>query len=229
MFYQQKTPYQFASIDYLLFIRNFMSQKIREQFQKRVDEDTREFLRFVKEPNVSAYSQVYQKARDRIMEDYRTNLNDTTIWDNIFAETKLAHIFRYYAEIFKYISSELYEDFSDELAKYDFLHSKINGGIYNVYNPIAPTENEYVEMRLKNAIIYDVINSNEDIRADIMSYYDYLGRRRIPLVDISNNQISKAYNLNDLETYVLCLIREWNTGTESPRHNKQKKEKMAIL
>ena len=206
---QQQPNYKYASMGYLIFVRNFIQQKVREQFMDRVSDDTREFLRFVAEPNVATYSSAYQTARNKILDDYQVNVEDDAMWNNIFGDKRIGILFRYYFEMFKYVSGELYEDFSDEYAKYDFLHSKINGGSITVYNPFAPTINEYVEMRLKNSIIYDVMNLNEEIQADMRAYYEYLMKRRVSTVNMSLEQMNLIKYPEDLERYALCLIGEW--------------------
>lgn len=219
----QQQQYKYSSMGYLSFVRNFIEQKVREQFLDRVSDDTREFLRFVSEPNAAAYSSIYQKARNNILDNYREHVEDNTIWNHIFGDMRICVLFRYYFEMFKYISGELYEDFSDEYAKYDFLHSQINGGSIAVYKPFAPNINEYVEMRLKNSIIYDVMNLGEDIHVDMMMYYDYLARRRIHIAtsNISLEHMSRIKDQEDLERYALYLIGEWAT-------QKQTREKKSI-
>ncbi len=207
--------YKYSSMSYLIFIRNFIEQKIREKFMDHVTADTLEFLRFVSEPKASVQSPVYKNARNKIIDNYRANVDDDTIWNNIFGDTRIRILFHYYFNIFKYISGELYEDFSDEYAKYDFLHAQINGGSISVYNPFSPNVNEYVEMRLKNSIIYDVMDLSKEIAVDMMMYYDYLSRRRLPMVSISLEQMNLIKYPEDLERYALCLISEWPTQKQT--------------
>lgn len=210
----KQQQYKYASMGYLIFVRSFIQQKVREQFMDRVSDDTREFLRFVAEPNVATYSSVYQTARNKILYNYQVNVEDDALWNNIFGDKRICILFRYYFEMFKYISGELYEDFSDEYAKYDFLHSKINGGSITVYNLFAPNVNDYVEMRLKNSIIYDVMNLNEEIQVDMRPYYDYLTRRRISNVGMSLENMNRIKDQEDLERHALYLIGEWGGTTQ---------------
>jgi hypothetical protein len=187
----RQPKYKHASVDYVMFVRVFLEQKTREYILHCIDEDTREFLRFVAEPNAHKESRAYQNARTQIVHNYHESIKeDTYIEDKVFSNKPLSVIFHYYAELFKGISNELFVKDLSECIKTD---------------TIVP-----IESYLKHAIVHNAMEFDKQLEINHETYFDYLDKSRTHLSIILPSFDYKIKNVEDLEIYALCLINEGN-------------------
>lgn len=210
----RQPKYKHASVDYVMFVRVFLEQKTREYILHCIDEDTREFLRFVAEPNAHKESRAYQNARTQIVHNYRESIKEDTdriIEYKVFSNKYLSVIFHYYAELFKDISNELFmKDLSE------CINTEYSGTI---------------ETCLKRSIVHNAMEFDKQLEINHEIYFDYLEKSRTPLSIILPSFDYKIKNAEDLEIYALCLINEGNVIELSTRNSSPVKtigENMAI-
>jgi len=210
----RQPKYKHASVDYVMFVRVFLEQKTREYILHCIDEDTREFLRFVAEPNANKESRAYQNARTQIVHNYRESIKedtDTTIRDKVFSNKYRSVIFHYYAELFKGI----FDDLSDK----------------DLSECIKPDINIPIETCLKRAIVHNAMEFDKQLEVNHETYFEYLAKSCMPLSIILPSFDYKIQNAEDLEIYALCLINERNLIELSTRNSspvKTRRENMAI-
>jgi len=143
---------------------------------------------------------------------------NTIIEDKVFSNKNISIMFHYYVELFKGISSELFEKDLAECIKTDTSYSDIHATV-----PI--------EAYMKCAIVYNAMDFENPLKINQVFYYEYLAKHSVPISFIVPSVDYKIKNAEDLEIYALCLINGWSDVELSNRNSLPVKtigENMAI-
>lgn len=202
--------YTHATLEYLFCLKNILSRMVRERFEQHLRDETREFLRFVSEPYAPETSRTYLAAQQHFIQRYLPPNRNIEFWDTIFANQQIAVVMRYYREIFEYINTSVYNEDHD-----DFLFSQIHLGVAQVYVADAGWESLF-----KNGVLYSVCSPTQ-MDVNLQPYYNYITRRREPVLPVSVPQYYLAKQQN-VERAALWQIGEWVCASNESR------EKVAV-
>jgi hypothetical protein len=209
-----------ATIQYAVFIKRFIIQKVLYEFSKIIDKKTRECLSFMNESDISSEMRSYQTAYRSIANDILES-SDETIWIDIFNNhSKIDLAVRYYVELYKYLTSD--HAYLDE--EEDYVFDKLNEKTANIVRPLLFQDYVDTKYNICTLGVSDIIEFIKEMKTskelrDKMDkvYTSYLVQCRLKngiladVMDILIGRKTEGLDLSHYYEYISNKPRETKT------------------
>jgi hypothetical protein len=210
-----------VTLGYMVFIKLFLVNRVITEYNKIINEKTKDFMDFVE----NTCENTFQNTFTKFFKKYKS---EKEIWNRIFANKNISIIFKYYYYLYYTISVEYqeyeYEDIEKVLHKkttyvekqslYDFIQTNYTSCTFEKYNL-----NEFITLYNKNPefkkkvedmhykqetekilkanIIYETIHNNSNYTPYYSYYYEYKLYKNKPYF-VPENVNSNFIDLVDL-------------------------------